>query len=88
MTSAASRASSIHQQARVQRPAKDGDGVSLAHEQAIGGAARVWAAACARQSALSPRQAAEEAYVPGGPSVDELEERIRRRREQAAAPAA
>lgn len=53
-----------------------------ARDEAIAGAARTWAAACARQAALSPRQAAEEAYVPGGPSVAELEARIRARREQ------
>jgi len=49
-------------------------------QQAISAAGRVWAAGCARQAALTPREAAEEAYVPGGPSVDELERRIRRRR--------
>lgn len=51
-------------------------------EEAIEAAGRVWAAACARQAALTPREAAQEAYVPGGPSVDELEARIRARREQ------
>ncbi|WP_157936905.1 hypothetical protein [Geodermatophilus chilensis] len=51
--------------------------------EALAAAGRAWAAACARQAALSPREAAKEAYVPGGPSVDELEERIRRRRERA-----
>lgn len=43
-------------------------------------AGRRYAAACARQSALSPRQAAEEAHRPGGPTVDELEARIREQR--------
>lgn len=51
------------------------------HIQAAG---RIWAAACARQAALSPREAAQEAYRPGGPSVDELEARITARRAAAA----
>jgi hypothetical protein len=50
-------------------------------EQAIAEAGRILAAGCARQAALSPREAAEEAYRPGGPSVDELERRITARRQ-------
>jgi hypothetical protein len=49
----------------------------MTREEAIRAAGRVWAAACARQAALSPREAAEEAYRPGGLSVDEIERRIR-----------
>ena len=52
----------------------------MTRDEAIGAAARVWADTCARQAALTPRQAAMEAHQPGGPSVDELEDRIRRRR--------
>lgn len=48
--------------------------------EAIAAAGRVWAAACARQAALSPREAAKEAYVPGGPSVAEIEALIREQR--------
>ena len=57
-------------------------------EDAIAAAGRVWASVCARQDSLSPRQAAEEAYRPGGPSVDELERRIAARRQAAATPLA
>jgi hypothetical protein len=57
--------------------------MSRVPDEAIAAAGRVLANARARQGALTPREAAEEAYVPGGPPVDELEARIRRRREQA-----
>lgn len=46
------------------------------YEQAIDAAAQVLADVRARMAALTPRQAAEEAYVPGGPSVDDLEAKI------------
>ena len=59
-----------------------------ARDERLAAAGRIWAAGCARQAALSPREAAEEAYVPGGPSVDELERRIAARREAAATPLA
>jgi len=49
----------------------------MTRDECITAAARVWADTCARQAALTPRQAAIEAYQPGGPSVDELEQRIR-----------
>lgn len=49
-------------------------------DDCITAAARALADGCARQALLSPRQAAQEAYQPGGPSVDELEIRIRARR--------
>ena len=48
-----------------------------ARVQAIHGAARAWADGCVREAALTPRQAAVEAHQPGGPAVDELEQRIR-----------
>ena len=57
-------------------------------EERIAAAGRVLAQMCARQSALTPRQAAEEAYRPGGPSVAELEARIRAQRADAARGAA
>lgn len=43
-------------------------------------AGAVLAAARAEQDNRTPRQAAEAAYVPGGPSVEELERRITARR--------
>ena len=49
----------------------------------INAAGRQWAAVCARQAALSPREAAEEAHRPGGPSLDNLEAQIRAERQQA-----
>jgi hypothetical protein len=55
---------------------------------AIAAAARIWADTCARQAALTPRQAAIEAYQPGGPSVEEIEQRIRARRAAQRAPVA
>lgn len=54
-----------------------------ARDDHIAAAGRQWAAVCARQAALSPRQAAEEAHRPGGPSIDELEARIRAQRLEA-----
>lgn len=38
--------------------------------------------ACAERDAMTPREAAEAAYCPGGPSLDELEHRIRADRER------
>lgn len=46
-------------------------------QQALDEAGEVFADALAIVSALTPRQAAERAWHPGGPSVDELERRIR-----------
>jgi hypothetical protein len=40
-------------------------------------AGRILARARARRDSLPVEQAAAEAYVPGGPSVDELADRIR-----------
>lgn len=44
---------------------------------AIAAAGRTLADARARMDALTPREAALEAHVPGGPSVAALENRIR-----------
>lgn len=52
----------------------------MTRDECITAAARALADGCARQALLSPRQAAREAWQPGGPSVDELEARIRARR--------
>lgn len=59
--------------------------MSRTREESIAAAGRALADAISRRDSLSPHQAALEAYVPGGPSVDELEDRIRRRRAQHAA---
>ena len=56
----------------------------MSRADCIAAAGRKWAQACARQATLSPREAAEEAYRPGGPSVDELEARIAAQRTQIA----
>lgn len=45
--------------------------------QAIEEAGRTLADARARMDSLTPHQAALEAHVPGGPSVAELEDRVR-----------
>lgn len=45
--------------------------------EAIAAAGRVFARAKADLLEKPPRESAEAAYVPGGPSVDELEQRIR-----------
>jgi hypothetical protein len=50
---------------------------TITYEQAIAAAAQVLVDARAHMARLTARQAAEEAYVPGGPSVDELETKIR-----------
>lgn len=59
-------------------------------EEAINRAGRTLAEGIRRMQEGSPREAAERAYTPGGPSIDELEARIIRFRnslteEQAAA---
>jgi len=58
------------------------------HDELIAAAGRKWAEACARQAARTPREAAEAAHRPGGPSVDELEARIRAQRTAQAEPTA
>lgn len=55
-------------------------------ESCLEAAARALVEGCAQQDALTPRQAAEEAHRPGGPSVDELEQLIRAERAQAQGP--
>lgn len=52
----------------------------LTQEKAIENAGSVLARSRAEQAERTPRQAAEVAHVPGGPSVEELESRIRARR--------
>lgn len=53
----------------------------------ITAAAQLFAAARARRDSLSPEEAARQAYVPGGPSVEEIAALIRELRgEQRAAP--
>ncbi|TFV52660.1 hypothetical protein [Blastococcus sp. TF02A-35] len=52
-------------------------------EECIAAAGRVFATGRARRDALPVMDAAREAYVPGGRSVDELAKRIRAQREQA-----
>ncbi len=44
---------------------------------AVSEAGRILARARVRRDSLPVEQAAAEAYVPGGPSVDELADRIR-----------
>lgn len=47
-------------------------------------AGRILAAARERRDSLTPREAAQAAHVPGGPTVDQLEAQIRADRRQAA----
>lgn len=49
-------------------------------DAALDAAAQTYVDAVARRDALSPRDAATAAYVPGGPSVDEIEDDIRQMR--------
>lgn len=55
--------------------------MSLTKDECIAAAGRALAEAHARREALSPRAAAEAAHRPGGPTVDELEARIRAQRD-------
>lgn len=57
--------------------------MALTSEQAARLAIEAFARGAARAALMSPREAAEAAHYPGGPSVEELEARIRVRREQA-----
>lgn len=50
-------------------------------EQAITAAGGAFADALDRLRSRDPRDAARAAWVPGGPSVDQIEARIRARRE-------
>lgn len=49
-------------------------------DECVSQAGRVLAQARADLAVLSPREQAEAAYTPSGPSVDEIEDRIRLRR--------
>lgn len=49
-------------------------------QQCVDQAGRVLAQARVDLAVLSPREQAEAAYTPSGPSVDEIEDRIRVRR--------
>jgi hypothetical protein len=55
------------------------------YDQAIADAGRIWADARARRDSLPAEDAAREAYVPGGPSVEELTALIERHRAEARA---
>lgn len=52
----------------------------MTREEAVAAAGAIYAAALAEQDEQTPREAAEAAYLPGGPSIDELENRVRARR--------
>lgn len=54
--------------------------MSRTREQSIGLAAKAFANAIATCEQMTPREQAEAAWRPGGPTVDELEDRIRIRR--------
>lgn len=55
------------------------------YDQAIKAAAQILSRARAERDALPAREAAERAYVPGGPSVEELTELILKHRAEARA---
>lgn len=48
----------------------------MTYDEAVANAGRALAAARARRDALPSREAAAEAFEPGGPTVDELEHSI------------
>ncbi|PXY16716.1 hypothetical protein [Prauserella flavalba] len=52
----------------------------MINREAIEKAAHIFALACAEPDALPPRLAAEAAWYSGGPSVDEIEAKIREMR--------
>lgn len=56
----------------------------MSRDDAITSAGGAFADGLAMRDALPPRQAAELAWTPTGPSVDELERRIRDMRDRAA----
>lgn len=49
----------------------------MTREECIAAAAREWAHIKFLLASRTPRESAEAAWVPGGPSLDELERRIR-----------
>lgn len=55
-------------------------------EQAVRNAARALYAGAYRSMEMTPREAAEAAHYAGGPSVDELEQRIIEFRQRFATP--
>lgn len=57
-------------------------------DAALDAAAQVLADGRAARDALTPRKAAEAAFVPGGMSVDQIEQLIRQQRDEARAEAA
>lgn len=61
------------------------DEVRVRYDQAVSAAARILGRARAKRDALSPEEAAGRAYVPGGPSVEEIAELIRQHRAEARA---
>ncbi|HSX68773.1 hypothetical protein [Nocardioides sp.] len=62
---------------RLAKPLPEG---SKTREECIAAAGRALAEARALCAAMTPREQAEAAYQPGGPSVEEIEDRIRERR--------
>ncbi|WP_017972486.1 hypothetical protein [Actinopolyspora halophila] len=52
----------------------------MTRQECIDRAGKILARARARRDSLPPREAAEEAHYPGGPSVDEIEAQIIRQR--------
>ena len=62
------------------RPGEDG---VIPREQAMRNAGRVFAAALTRIARMTPEEAADAAYVPGGPSREELAAKVRELRAQA-----
>lgn len=61
------------------------DEVRARYDQAITAAARILGRGRARRDSLTPEEAAEEAFVPGGPSVEEIAALIRQHRAEARA---
>lgn len=57
-------------------------------EEAIRAAAHVLAYACWEMDQKTPEQVARDAYTPGGPSLEELEAKVRQQRADAARAAA
>lgn len=51
--------------------------------EAIAAAAQVWARICADLDAKSPEQVARDAYIAGGPSLEEIADNERRLRAEA-----
>lgn len=56
------------------------DEANAIRAKAMRDAGQIFADACARIARQTPEEAARAAYVPGGPSVDELAAKVRRLR--------